>query len=192
MSPPINKGCDVVNIVVTGFTRARRIKRRGFTGVITIEDPDVKPSHRLRFHEPDAPAHLVLRFEDLDSPSDRIRTATREHVADALAFARTVNGALLVHCWAGVSRSTSITLAIIADRLGPGHEPEALAELLKLAPEAVPNLLVTQHADALLERHGALLAVVHARDAMREQSRIRRRLNEAAVLNAYGADAAYG
>jgi hypothetical protein len=96
-----------------------------------------------------------------------------------------VNGALLIHCWAGVSRSTAITLAIIADRPGPDHESDALSELLELAPEAAPRFLVTQHADTLLERHGALLAVVQARDELREQNNIRRRLNEAAVLAAY-------
>ena len=79
-----------------------------------------------------------------------------EHVQQALAFARGTDGPLLVHCRAGVSRSTAIALAIAADRLGAGNERKACKGLRQKYPQAQPNRLVVFLADEILERRRAL------------------------------------
>lgn len=154
-------------LAVMSLRQADRHKRK-FGAVLSLESPKTRPSERLRFNAHPQPDHLVLRFEDLDEPGEGATTATREMVWAALAYARAVAGkSLLVHCQAGVGRSAGVALAVLADRLGPGREREALDELLALRPESVPNLLVVKHADDLLERGGALLGVVLAENERR-------------------------
>lgn len=63
---------------------------------------------------------------------------------------------LLVHCRAGVSRSTAIALAIAADRLGAGNERHACEWLRETYPQAKPNRLVVFLADEVLERNMAM------------------------------------
>jgi predicted protein tyrosine phosphatase len=173
------------DITVTGYSKACRLKRRGFAGVITVEDPGALARRQLRFHSEPHPAHLVLRFEDLDAEHDGIRTPLASDVAEALEFASAVRGPLLIHCFAGVSRSTSIALSIIASRLPAGTEKQALDALLTIAPQAVPDLLVVRHADDLLGRGGALLQTVRDWDQALASNRTRRQLNEQAVLDEY-------
>jgi predicted protein tyrosine phosphatase len=47
--------------------------------------------------------------------------------------------ALLIHCVAGVSRSTAVALALAAREIGPGP---AAAWLAEIRPEATPNRLI--------------------------------------------------
>lgn len=147
-------------LTVCGLSQARRHKR-AFGAVITIEDPGARPAHRLRFTRKPAPAHLILTFEDVDDDTLGVRVATADQVADALAFAnKHRETALLVHCFHGVGRSAAVALAILADRVGPGMEGDAVAQLLALRPEATPNLVVVALADRLLGRGGALIKAV--------------------------------
>lgn len=181
---------DMCGIEIGSRNWAHRHKRR-FSGVLTIEDPDAR--RRLRFAG-SPPEQLVLRFVDMDDdwpepvpPGDAElhRLATEDDVQRGLDFAAR-HSTLLVHCEAGVGRSTAMALAIIAQRLGAGREGEALAEVLRLRPEASPNLRVTMRADSLLGRGGALLAVVaqHTVDTPGVQKR--RILSRAAHLRDRG------
>lgn len=147
-------------IAVASLGQARKHKRR-FDAVITVEDPACRPTAQLRFFTQPRPAHLVLQFEDVDDDSLGIRVATREQVVEAIAFAEArETESLLVHCFHGVGRSAGIALAILASRRGAGQEEQALDDLLKIRPEATPNLVVVKLADQILDRRGALQAVV--------------------------------
>ncbi len=46
----------------------------------------------------------------------------------------------------------------IAHQFGIGREDESLQAILKIRPEAIPNLLVVQIADTILQRSGALVS----------------------------------
>ena len=63
---------------------------------------------------------------------------------------------MLIHCHAGISRSTAICLAIFADRLGRGKEQDACRALLSISPQARPNALIIHLTDEVLQRHGKL------------------------------------
>ena len=80
-----------------------------------------------------------------------------EHIQQALTFARETDGPLLVHCRAGVSRSTAIALAIATDCLGVGNERQACEWLKQVCPQAQPNWLIVSLADQILNSNKILI-----------------------------------
>ncbi len=153
------------SLTVSSLAQARRKKRR-YDALLTLEDPRVRPGHRLRFTNKPCPDHLVLAFEDCDTEEFGYAVSRPEQVADALEFARKhAGGSLLVHCLHGVGRSAAVALAILADRLGQGREAEAVEQLLELASEATPNLIVVAQADQLLMRNGMLVQALREKEA---------------------------
>ncbi|CAN7682458.1 hypothetical protein LJR231_005516 [Phyllobacterium sp. LjRoot231] len=98
-----------------------------------------------------------MAFSDYDFDDGSGKTATADQVQQAIFFARMFRDhSLLVHCHAGRCRSPAITLAVLADRLGEGREVDAVNGMLRLAPNAAPNLLVLSLAEQVLNRHGKL------------------------------------
>jgi predicted protein tyrosine phosphatase len=84
------------------------------------------------------------------------------HVAELIAFGKTWDrtAPLLVHCWAGISRSTAAAYILLCDLHGSGAE-ERIAQGLRFhAPHAQPNRLLIRHADLLLGREGRMIAAV--------------------------------
>jgi predicted protein tyrosine phosphatase len=69
-------------------------------------------------------------------------------------------GIVLIHCEAGVSRSTAAALIMHACWLGQGREQEAMERVLAQRPFAVPNRRMVELADRLLALDGRLLAVL--------------------------------
>lgn len=178
-------------LVVSGVRWAQRHKRK-FDAVLTLEDPALSGSNRLRFHRAPHPDHLVLRFVDMDRPAPPpytewpvFRLASRDDVEAGLAFGLR-HERLLVHCHAGVGRSTAMALGILAARLGDGREDTALSELLRIRPEAVPNLHVVSLVDDILERGGDLLDAVVRWDGTRPENAVRRILNRRAHFSTAG------
>jgi predicted protein tyrosine phosphatase len=76
---------------------------------------------------------------------------------------RSDSGTLLIHCEAGVSRSTATALIIYACWLGKGREDEAMRRVLAQRPFAIPNRRMVALADRLLVLDGRLL---QARDRL--------------------------
>ena len=70
---------------------------------------------------------------------------------------RSETGTLLIHCEAGVSRSTATALIIYACWLGQGGEDEALRRVIAQRPFAIPNRRMVALADTLLDLDGRLL-----------------------------------
>jgi len=170
------------SIQVSSLSTASRIKRR-FDAVLTIEDPDIR--HPLRFHNRPHPDQLVLKFEDVDTQVPGIALPHAIHVEAALDFAREhESGSLLVHCKAGIARSSAIALAIIADRFGMGKEKDSVAALLAIRPPAIPNLLVLGLADYILGRNGRLAeAWMEVENSDKEYAAVRKLKKETVERN---------
>ncbi len=67
---------------------------------------------------------------------------------------------MLIHCWAGVSRSTAAAY-IIACQRAPGRSEAEIAQALRAAaPYATPNPLMISLADAALGRAGRMSAAI--------------------------------
>ena len=124
-------------IEVCDLAYVRSLDLSQYSGVITIEEPDADDPFRT-----DVVPQLVLQFHDIDMTMLGYVEPEPEHIQQALAFARETDGPLLVHCRAGVSRSTAIALIIAVDRLGAGNEWQACEWLCQKYPQAQPNELV--------------------------------------------------
>jgi len=89
--------------------------------------------------------------------------ATEQDIQKIIALARelqSMTGKVLIHCEAGVSRSTAAALIMYACWLGPGREHEAMRRVLAQRPIAIPNPRMVEIADRLLNREGRLVAVL--------------------------------
>ncbi len=131
-----------------------------------------QPSHLISLLSPefmiatpdDFPAdrHLRLALHDIPEPVDGKVVPDEVHVAALLGFARgwDAKQPLIVHCWAGVSRSMASAFAILCDRSPRGDEHRIAREIRSRAPHAQPNRLIVRLADRLLKRNGAMVAAV--------------------------------
>jgi predicted protein tyrosine phosphatase len=108
--------------------------------------------------------HLKLGMHDIVSHSTERTPPDEMHVRDLLAFARDWNRSqpMLVHCWAGISRSTASAFAIACMLSTPGRELEIARELRRRAPHAQPNARIIAFADALLDRDGRMVDAMDA------------------------------
>jgi predicted protein tyrosine phosphatase len=92
--------------------------------------------------------------------------ATEQDIQQIIALAkelRAVTGRVLIHCEAGVSRSSAAALIMYAYWLGPGREREAMKRVLAQRPIAMPNSRMVEIADRLLDREGRLVEVLYER-----------------------------
>ena len=86
--------------------------------------------------------------------------ATEEDVRRIIGLAeqlRSEGGTLLIHCEAGVSRSTATALIMHAYWLGQGREDEAMQRVITQRPFAIPNRRMVALADRILGLDGRLL-----------------------------------
>lgn len=143
--------------------------------------PDVlrvhRPSHLITLLSPEfmieTPAgfpperHLRLSLHDIAIPEFGQIPPDESHIAAIMEFARGWDGEqpLLVHCWAGVSRSMATAFAILCDRVEKGTARSVAWEIRERAPHANPNRLIVRLADAYLGRDGEMIRAVDAMTA---------------------------
>jgi predicted protein tyrosine phosphatase len=135
----------------------------GVSHVLSILDPDWPvPEAFGAFGEH---TKLELRFHDVIENSIAGTIAPQpKHVEELLAFGRGLlsephdDALLLVHCHAGVSRSTASMALILAQALPDIAGKRIFEEILRIRPQAWPNLRILEIGDAQLGRHGELAA----------------------------------
>ena len=120
--------------------------------------------------EPPRPPHLDpacclhLSMHDIIEEMPDLVPPSRAHVERLLDFARAWDRSapMVVHCFAGISRSTAAAYTIAA-ALQPGRDEMELArELRRLAPSATPNARIIALADDLLGRRGRMIEAIRA------------------------------
>jgi predicted protein tyrosine phosphatase len=134
----------------------------------------LRPSHIVSLvdegYQPPTPAgfpaacHHRVQVHDISDPVDGMVCAAEADVTRLIEFLTQWPGQapLLVHCYAGISRS--MAAALVALVVGaPGREVEAARAMRRAAPHAQPNRRIIALADAILGREGRLIA---ARDGM--------------------------
>ena len=108
--------------------------------------------------------HLRLIASDITKAMDGHILPGTEHVERLIAFVRAWDRAapMVIHCWAGISRSTAAAY-IAASVLNPNLDEEDLAHRLRAAaPSATPNPRLIALADSLLNREGRMRAAIAA------------------------------
>lgn len=105
---------------------------------------------------PNAEIHFAT-FDDTEL-SGATHPPGHADVLSCLEFAHSIpeDSHLLIHCMAGISRSTATALTIITEFYGPGSERDAALNVQAIRPIANPNRLILKIADEILRRNGAI------------------------------------
>lgn len=132
---------------------------------------DLRPSHLISLLDPDhavstppglAPKnHLKIGIHDISEPFDGYVAPAREHIEAVLDFAAAWDRSapMLVHCFAGISRSMAAALILLCQR-NEGRERDAAALVRARAAHAMPNRRMIALADEVMKLGGRLVRAV--------------------------------
>ncbi|MES0880076.1 tyrosine phosphatase family protein [Roseibium sp. SCP14] len=110
----------------------------------------------------DPDRHLFLAFNDIVDPIEGLVPASEQQVKEFIAFVETWDrqAPLIIHCWAGISRSTAGAY-VAACALNPDADEFQMAALLReRSPSATPNQRIVAIADKLLGREGRMIEAI--------------------------------
>jgi predicted protein tyrosine phosphatase len=154
-SPPRLTNC--------GQSERGAIRDAAVTQVLSILDPTHPEPQDFAAYGPHR--RLTLRFDDVIEPLPGLQPPGPPHVEALLEFGQGLAADdplshLLVHCHAGISRSTASMATLLAEAR-PGMDEDAVfAQIRAIRPQAWPNSLMVAIADDLLGRNGRLVAAL--------------------------------
>ncbi|MGB8014936.1 MAG: protein-tyrosine phosphatase family protein, partial [Pseudolabrys sp.] len=108
--------------------------------------------------------HLVLAVDDITAPMDGYTAPAHEHVQRLIDFVTAWDrkAPMVVHCFAGISRSTAGAY-VAACALNPnGDEMQIAWDIRRASRTAQPNARIVSIADRLLERDGRMVRAIDA------------------------------
>lgn len=141
-----------LDILVCGLDEVQDIcHAQKIDAIISILDPGMRLNPLGAVKGARLLAISCLDIHDRDDP----HAPRMDQAREILCFADSVSAGsrLLVHCFAGVSRSTAVALALLARQSDPDAAAERLAEI---RPGANPNRLIAEHFDRLCGWEGRL------------------------------------
>ena len=151
-------------IAVCGLEELEGHCQTNATHVLSILDPDYPVPEA--FGQYGEHARLELRFVDIVDETPGLLRPGPEHVEQILAFGRAVQAepgaSLLVHCHAGISRSTASLVLILAQSMPEVAAADVLEAVHAIREKAWPNLRMMELGDAMLGRGGTLVAATTA------------------------------
>lgn len=108
--------------------------------------------------------HLKLSFHDIAWEMEGMSPPRPHHVERIIEFGRAWprRQPMVVHCWAGISRSTAAAFTLMCALNPDRDETELARELRQLSPSATPNPLMVSYGDDLLGRNGRMNDAVAA------------------------------
>ncbi|CAN5628272.1 protein-tyrosine phosphatase family protein [soil metagenome] len=132
------------------------------------------PSHMVTLLDPasmiatpagiEAANHLRLGVNDIAEPMEGMIPPDEQLVHDLLAFGAGWRGdaPMLIHCWAGISRSTASAFVLACER-NPDADERAMAQVMRRAARhASPNRRIIALADDIMGRRGKMADAVAA------------------------------
>jgi predicted protein tyrosine phosphatase len=139
---------------------------------------EARVSHVLSILDPEWPVpevfgsfseheKLELRFHDVIDANPGTVMPSPIHVQQLLAFGCAldreplIDAHLLVHCHAGVSRSSASMALLIAQAMPDSSGDAIFSEILQIRPQIWPNLRIVEMGDRALGRNGSLIAAAH-------------------------------
>jgi predicted protein tyrosine phosphatase len=108
--------------------------------------------------------HLFLTFDDIVEPIDGMIPPAEHHAKALLSFVGQWDQKqpIVVHCFAGISRSTAAAFIILCSLRPEKAEVELARGLRAASPSATPNIRLVGFADRLLERNGRMIAAIES------------------------------
>jgi predicted protein tyrosine phosphatase len=149
-----------MRVTICGIAELPAHGAAGVSHVLSILDPGWPDPEA--FAQFSAHRRIALRFHDVIAPMASVVVPTEADVALLLEFGREVAAAgpaahLLIHCHAGISRSTAAAALLLA-QADPVRPADAiLAEIALQRPRAWPNLLLLEYGERALGRPGELV-----------------------------------
>jgi predicted protein tyrosine phosphatase len=149
-------------LTICGLEELDEHSSRGVTHVLSILDP-AWPDPPA-FERYDAHHRMVLRFHDVIEPGPGLIMPEVEHVEAVLGFIddllaeerRHQDGHVLIHCHAGISRSTAAMAMLLAKTYPDLDEGALMERLFAIRAKAWPNSRMIGFADEILGRGGRL------------------------------------
>lgn len=135
------------------------VARTGAKSVVTLINAEMAVSTPAGV---DPGRHLFLAFNDIVEPIANLTPPNETHVQALIDFAGAWDrkAPLVIHCWAGISRSTAGAY-VAACALTPDSDEYRLAALLReRSPSATPNARIVAMADKLLGRNGRMIDAI--------------------------------
>jgi predicted protein tyrosine phosphatase len=150
-------------LTICGIPELDKFSREGVSHVLSILDP--KEPEPPAFFSFDPHHRLELRFDDVIEEVAGYEAPQPHHVEQLLEFGESLDADpqpthLLVHCHAGVSRSSASMILLLAQAKPEIPADEITLEIQRVRPIAWPNLRLITFGDALLARNGEIIEAV--------------------------------
>jgi predicted protein tyrosine phosphatase len=137
------------------------VRHRGPSHLVTLIDPGTPVERPLGVAESQ---HLRLDVDDINQPMEGYLAPDEESVLRLLEFGRTwdATAPMVVHCYAGISRSSAGAFVIACDRNPDAAEHRIAVALRSAASHALPNRRIVALADHILSRRGRMIDAIDA------------------------------
>ena len=108
--------------------------------------------------------HLFLGLNDIVEEIEGLVAPGETHMHEMLEFVRgwPRESPLVIHCYAGISRSTAAAYATLCTLLPERDEAELAWRLREASPTATPNARLVALAAAALRREGRMVRAIEA------------------------------
>ena len=183
-APPSQSQC---RLTICGLQELGAFQHAAVTHVLSILDPLFPEPADFADYRPHE--RLTLRFHDIIEPTQGMLLPEREHIEALIAFGQGLTAVdgdplrhVLIHCHAGISRSSASMVTLLAEARPDAEEDWIFAHIREIRPQAWPNSRMIAIADELLGRGGRLT------DALRRHyaEQIRRKPDLAQMIERVG------
>lgn len=132
---------------------ARLTSKVGATHILSLLDPGVRP---YLHPKTDRNNWLLISCCDLLN-ENQLNSPKREQVQQILDWGKKLpsDAIVIVHCEAGISRSTAAALALMAQDTDNDIDT-CIKRLIDVRPTACPNPIIAKYADEILNCNGKL------------------------------------
>jgi predicted protein tyrosine phosphatase len=149
------------SLSICGLTELGAFRDAAVTHVLSILDPGYPEPADFATYGPHK--RLTLRFDDIINAAPGMMLPEKHHIEALLEFGKGLAATddplnhLLVHCHAGISRSTASMTILLAEARPDASEDTLFADIREIRPQAWPNSRMIAMADDLLGRNGRLV-----------------------------------